>query len=186
MKKYLLSTILTLAFATNASAAGYQLQEYSVTGLGRSFAGAGVMGDDYSAIAFNPAGMSLVEKSGLQTGVIATDIRGSVKGSSQPRGYPVVKTGKTNSRIFRVMPNFFGQYKATDKLDLGLGLYVPFGLANDRLVWHRTRPIFRHYRCRFNPQHFLQVVGFPVRGCRHQLSVRRSSFNRWHYRRWLY
>ena len=131
MKKYLLSTILTLAFATNASAAGYQLQEYSVTGLGRSFAGAGVMGDDYSAIAFNPAGMSLVEKSGLQTGVIATDIRGSVKGSSQPRGYPVVKTGKSNSRIFRVMPNFFGQYKATDKLDLGLGLYVPFGLAND-------------------------------------------------------
>lgn len=131
MKKYLLSTILTCAIATNASAAGYQLQEYSVTGLGRAFAGVGVMGDDYSAIAFNPAGMSVVEKSGLQTGLIATDIRGSVRGTSQPKGYPFPKTGKTNSRIFRVMPNFFGQYKVNNKLDLGLGLYVPFGLAND-------------------------------------------------------
>ena len=131
MKRYFLSTILTLAIATNASAAGYQLQEYSITGLGRAFAGAGIMGDDYSAIAFNPAGMSLIKQSGLQAGAIATDIRGTVRGTSQPRGYPVPKTGKTSSRIFRVMPNFFGQYKASDKLDLGLGLYVPFGLAND-------------------------------------------------------
>ena len=46
---------------TGVNAAGYQLNEYSVTGLGRSFAGMGVMGDDYSAIAYNPAGMTLVK-----------------------------------------------------------------------------------------------------------------------------
>ena len=61
-KRHLLSFILTMAVATNASAAGYQLQEYSVTNLGRAFAGVGVMGDDYSAIAFNPAGMNFMNQ----------------------------------------------------------------------------------------------------------------------------
>ena len=139
-KRYLLSTLLTLAVATNASAAGYQLQEYSVTNLGRAFAGVGVMGDDYSAIAFNPAGMSLVKKSGVQMGAVAVDVYGSVKGTSRSdtinpmTGAPVLgpeKSGKTHSNIFRLLPHFYGQYKVNDKMDLGLGLYVPFGLAND-------------------------------------------------------
>lgn len=126
---------LALLVSTSVHAAGYQLQEYSVTGLGRSFAGAGVMGDDYSAVAFNPAGMSLVDRSGLQMGAIATDVRGKVWGESQPaiggNNVGPAKSGKTGSRIFRVMPNFFSQYKLNDKTDFGLGLYVPFGLAND-------------------------------------------------------
>ena len=125
-KRHLLSFILTLAMATGVSAAGYQLQEYSVTNLGRSFAGVGVMGDDYSAIAFNPAGMSLIEKSGLQAGLIAVDVYGKAKGESQPGG-----AGKTHSNLFRLLPHFYGQHKVNDKLDLGIGLYVPFGLAND-------------------------------------------------------
>ena len=49
-----------------ANAASYQLNDYSVTNLGRSYAGQGIMGDDYSAIAFNPAGMTLMKRSGLQ------------------------------------------------------------------------------------------------------------------------
>ena len=126
-KRHLLSFILTVAVATNVSAAGYQLQEYSVTNLGRAFAGVGVMGDDYSAIAFNPAGMSLVEKSGLQMGAIAVDVYGKAKGESQPVG----GVGQTHSNIFRLLPHFYGQKKVNDKLDLGIGLYVPFGLAND-------------------------------------------------------
>ena len=130
-KRHLLSAVLTMAVATNALAAGYQLQEYSVTGLGRAFAGAGVMGDDYSAIAFNPAGMSLVEKSGVQMGAIAVDVYGKVKGESQPRGAAQPKAGQTHSNLFRLLPHFYGQHKVNDKLDLGLGLYVPFGLAND-------------------------------------------------------
>ena len=134
MKKFAYLCLGLLA-STQVYAAGYQLQEYSVTGLGRAFAGSGVMGDDYSAIAFNPAGMSLVDKSGLQVGAVATDVRGKVWGYSDPKvsGYPtgIHKSGKTGSRIFRIMPHFFGQYKVNEKTDLGLGLYVPFGLAND-------------------------------------------------------
>ncbi|MGN0919219.1 MAG: OmpP1/FadL family transporter, partial [Alphaproteobacteria bacterium] len=129
-KRHLLSFVLTAAIATNASAAGYQLQEYSITNLGRAFAGAGVMGDDYSAIAFNPAGMSTVKQSGLQMGVTAVDVYGQVKGESTNK-FGVSRTGREHSNLFRVMPHFYGQHKVNDKLDLGLGLYVPFGLAND-------------------------------------------------------
>ena len=133
-ERYLLSFVLTAAIAANASAAGYQLQEYSVTGLGRAFAGAGVMGDDYSAVAFNPAGMSLMDKSGIQTGAIAVDVYGKVKGESQAYSEGIWgdhKSGSTHSNLFRVLPHFYGQKKVNDKLDLGIGLYVPFGLAND-------------------------------------------------------
>ena len=68
-KKSFWAFLTTLLCAQTASAGSYQLNEYSVTGLGRAFAGAGVVGDDYSAIAFNPAGMSAVKKSGMQLGV---------------------------------------------------------------------------------------------------------------------
>ncbi len=136
-KRYLLSFVLTAAVATSASAAGYQLQEYSVTNLGRAFAGVGVMGDDYSAIAFNPAGMSLMDKSGIQMGAIAVDVYGQAKGTSTtPAGNPLsptlqTKPGRIHSNIFRLLPHLYGQKKVNDKLDLGIGLYVPFGLAND-------------------------------------------------------
>ena len=134
-KRHLVSFVLSMAVATSASAAGYQLQEYSVTNLGRAFAGVGVMGDDYSAVAFNPAGMSLMDKSGIQMGAIAVDVYGKVKGeSTTPAGNPPAlqkKTGRTHSNLFRVLPHLYGQKKINDKLDLGIGLYVPFGLAND-------------------------------------------------------
>ena len=82
MKKIiLLSTILVSS--STVWAAGYQLQEYSVTGLGRAMAGAGIMGDDYSALAFNPAGMGFNERSGAQLGFIGVDLRSKVKGSKQ-------------------------------------------------------------------------------------------------------
>lgn len=128
MKKViLLSTILMSSSA--ALAAGYQLQEYSVTGLGRAMAGAGVVGDDYSALAFNPAGMSFNETSGAQAGLIGVDLRSHVKGSQTT---PLGKTeGKDFTHIFRLLPHAFGQYKLNEQTTLGLGLYTPFGLATD-------------------------------------------------------
>ena len=113
MKKLiLLSTILVSSSASLA--AGYQLQEYSVTGLGRAMAGAGVMGDDYSALAFNPAGMNFNETSGAQLGFIGVDLRSKVKGSQTIQtGTPLdnTKKGQDYTHIFRLLPHAFGQYK---------------------------------------------------------------------------
>ncbi len=136
MKKILLPAIALGAFiaSTGAEAAGYHLSEYTTTGLGRSFAGVGVMGDDYSAIGFNPAGMQYNAKSGGQVGVTMVSLHTDYKGTSEsnPMGTgSVKKTGYGHTRPTRVLPNVFAQHKLNDKMTFGLGAYVPFGLATD-------------------------------------------------------
>ncbi len=136
MKKILLPAIALGAFiaSTGAEAAGYHLSEYTTTGLGRSFAGVGVMGDDYSAIGFNPAGMQYNKQSGGQVGVTMVSLHTDYKGTSEshpPMSQPVEKTGYGHTRPTRVLPNVFAQHKLNDKMTLGIGAYVPFGLATD-------------------------------------------------------
>ena len=122
MKK--ISTYITglavMALSIPALAGGYQLNDYSVTGLGRAYAGQGVVGDDYSAIAFNPAGMSLMKKSGIQTGATFVNLRADVDSL----------TGDKHKKMdfWTPIPQFFGQYNVNDKFSLGLGVYAPFGL----------------------------------------------------------
>ena len=115
-----------LMASTASLAGGYQLQEYSVTNAGRAFAGAGIVGDDYSAIAFNPAGMTL-KKSGVQLGGMAMDIHSNMHGN--------LSDGSTGSkgklRNFKMIPHGFMQYAFSENWRVGLGLYVPFGLGTN-------------------------------------------------------
>ena len=117
------------AFLTGqANAAGFQLTDFSMTGLGRSYAGAGVVGDDYSAIAFNPAGMAL-KGSGAQAGAAMIWQHGDVKGYAQKVGAPNnIASGKEDVSIPVAVPNLFAQYKVSDSVNFGLGVYAPFGL----------------------------------------------------------
>lgn len=108
-------------------AGGYQLQEYSITNAGRVFAGAGIVGDDYSAIAFNPAGMTLKE-SGLQLGTVGLDIHSNMNGSITPVT-PTTTGDKGKLRNFKMIPHGFMQYKLSENWRAGLGIYVPFGLG---------------------------------------------------------
>ncbi|MBR1915296.1 MAG: outer membrane protein transport protein [Alphaproteobacteria bacterium] len=117
--KFAAVSAISLMAAINANAAGYQLNEYSVTGLGRSFAGVGVAGDDYSALAYNPAGMTLIKRSGMQLGLTSTQVRSKAQNGSN----------KTDMDFLIPLPSMFGQYNVNDKLFLGAGIYVPFGLA---------------------------------------------------------
>ena len=144
MKKILIPAVAlgALISAVEAKAAGYHLSEYTTTGLGRSFAGVGVMGDDYSAIGFNPAGMQYNAKSGGQVGItmvsLHTDYKGTIGSPNDMtlggNGRPTstgVKTGRGHTRPTRVLPNVFAQQKVNDKMTFGIGAYVPYGLATD-------------------------------------------------------
>ena len=124
MKKYTLTAIaLAVACASQAHAAGYQLNEYSITGLGRSFAGAGVMGDDYSALAYNPAGMTLMKRSGLQAGLTMAEMISDIKGNGDYEGQ------STDMHYGVPLPSGFGQWNVNDKLFVGAGIYAPYGLS---------------------------------------------------------
>lgn len=120
MKKlYITAAAALLLSAGNVQAAGYQLNEYSMTGLGRAFAGMGIMGDDYSALAFNPAGMTANKRSGIQGGLAATQIYSKAKGEN----------GTDKMNYFVPLPSVMGQYNVNNKLFLGAGVYVPYGLS---------------------------------------------------------
>ena len=125
MKKILATTALcaTCLSAVSAQASGYQLNEYSITGLGRSFAGAGVVGDDYSAIAFNPAGMTL-KKNGAQVSMTVAELASDMK-SKDDANYG----DKTDMDFGVPLPAVYGQYQINDKLFVGAGIYAPYGLA---------------------------------------------------------
>lgn len=121
MKKISALAVLSVfACVENVQAAGYQLNEFSVTNLGRSFAGIGVVGDDYSALGYNPAGMALVKRSGMQLGLTMTEVASKIHGDNGR---------KTDMDFMIPLPSAFGQWNVNDKLFLGAGVYVPFGLA---------------------------------------------------------
>lgn len=124
--KFIAASVLGLTVASNAQAAGYQLSDYSVAGLGRSYAGAGVVGDDYSALAYNPAGMFANPKTGMQVGATLVQQYGKVKGTDS-----FGDKGKDDISVYSPLPNFFAQYKINDDLMAGFGVYMPYGLASD-------------------------------------------------------
>ena len=119
MKKSYLAAIAAVLCAGQVQAAGYQLNEFSATGLGRAFAGMGVMGDDYSAMGYNPAGMTLVKRSGFQVGVAGTQIYSKAES----------KYGTDKMNYLVPLPSIMGQYNVNNKWFLGAGIYVPFGLS---------------------------------------------------------
>ena len=124
--KVLTLSVLGLSAAKAAQAAGFQINEYSAVNLGRAFAGVGVMADDFSAIGYNPAGMSLNKTNGVQGTASWIRTHSDYKGSN---GYGQTGDGHTN--INRVVPSFFAQYRPNDKVTTGIGIYTPFGLATD-------------------------------------------------------
>ncbi len=118
--------VAALCLSTPAISAGFQLSEYSVTNLGRAFNGAGVVGDDFSAIAFNPAGMSL-RSNGMQAGMTLVMIKADVAGQTVNGGVNPGEEGDISLRSW--IPHFFAQGQINDKMNFGLGVYAPYGLS---------------------------------------------------------
>lgn len=121
-------SLLSIAFVIASKAVmagGFSLTEYSTTSFGRAFAGLGIVGDDYSAIISNPAGMSLVKDDGVQLGMSLIDIYAKIS-DNRPG-----KDDEISLNIFSPVPSFFMQTTVSDKMKLGMALYTPYGLGTD-------------------------------------------------------
>ena len=113
--------LAVLAMTFSVHAGSYQLNDYSVTGLGRSYAGQGIMGDDYSAIAYNPAGMTLMKQSGVQQTLSMINLKAHVHNLGGQHE-------KAKMDFWQPVPAGFAQYNVNDRLSLGLGIYGSYGL----------------------------------------------------------
>ena len=123
MKKSAAALVLTgvAAAVSTAFAAGFQLTEQSSLGAGRAYAGAGIVGDDLSAVHYNPAGMTLLDGTRFQAGGVWIGINADYSG----------KDGKSeNGRLKgQMIPAGFVTHQVNDKVWLGFAMTVPFGMG---------------------------------------------------------
>ncbi|MEQ5617947.1 outer membrane protein transport protein, partial [Escherichia coli] len=66
--------------SSNAGAAGFLLNEYSTSALGRAFSGAGALGDNASEGSRNPAAMMLFDRPAISVGAVYIDPSVDIKG----------------------------------------------------------------------------------------------------------
>ncbi len=114
---------LSAALSSVAVAGGFMLTEQSVAGLGRAYAGAGIVGDDLSAVWYNPAGMSLLSGTAVQMGAVMADLDLPVTTESGE---------KENGRKHGVpVPNMYIVHQIKDDMWFGFGITVPYGMATE-------------------------------------------------------
>ncbi|PNH93061.1 outer membrane protein transport protein [Vibrio diazotrophicus] len=130
-------TLLTLAVAaslasvpTLSHAAGFQLAEYSATGLGRAYAGEAAMADNASAQWRNPAMLTYLDGTQVSTGAIYVNPNVDVHGD--------VTFNNTTTRVESndyandaVIPNFYLSHQINDKLVAGLALGTNYGMETE-------------------------------------------------------
>ena len=115
--------LVASVFASQAYAAGFQLSEQSSIQMGRAMAGAGVMGDDLSAVHYNPAGMTLLEGTRIQANGTWVAVNAEYKGESG-----ATENGRKKGQL---IPAGYITHQLNDQVWLGLGLTVPYGMGTD-------------------------------------------------------
>ncbi len=129
MKRPMLKTTLGFAVTLASSqlfAAGFALNEQSISGMGTGFAGRSSSAEDASTVYGNPAGMSRIKREQVSVGAAAivakTDIsgRGTFGGSNDGDMVPFVG-----------VPMGYYVKPLDENWTFGFGMYAPFGLVTD-------------------------------------------------------
>ena len=134
MNKTLLSAAVAvglLSTSTVTQAAGFQLAEYSATGLGRAYAGEAAMADGADAQWRNPAMLTYLEGTQVSVGAIYVDPNIDIDGTSTSM---MGKSTSSNSSDFAhsaVIPNFYVSHKYNDKFALGFAAGTNYGMETD-------------------------------------------------------
>ena len=125
MNKSAAALVLTGAAVavSTAYAAGFQLTEQSSLGLGRAYAGAGIVGDDLSAVHYNPAGMTLLEGTRFQAGTTWIALNADYNGN-----YGDSENGRLKGQM---IPAGYVTHQVNDKIWLGFAMTVPFGMGTE-------------------------------------------------------
>lgn len=137
LAKSLLAVILLLT-TRQISAAGFQLNAQSATGLGRAFAGDAVIADNASVITRNAAAMALFDKTAISLGLNIIKSEIEVKNASYQQQHlikPGVKYG-TDSNYkdagdTSYAPNLSLIIPINEKFAVGASIYSNFGTKTE-------------------------------------------------------
>jgi long-chain fatty acid transport protein len=128
----ILAAAALLAGASAARGAGFAIIEQSVRNLGNAFAGATADPEDTAAIYWNAAGIAF--QAGTHVSVGAHAILPSFEfdgASSYPLfgNLPVSGNEGGDAGVDSYVPNFYLVHQINERINVGLGLHAPFGLA---------------------------------------------------------
>ncbi|MEQ1974931.1 long-chain fatty acid transporter FadL [Xenorhabdus sp. SGI240] len=114
--------------SSNAGAAGFQLNEYSSSGLGRAFSGAGAVADNASVGSRNPAAMTLFDRPSFSGGLVYVNPDVDITGKS-----PVTRqsTNAKNIAPHAWIPNLHFIAPINDQWYIGASATSNFGLSTN-------------------------------------------------------
>ncbi len=125
MKISALAAAAVMGMAVGANAAGFRLaeQDAKATAMGDSFV---AVADNPSAVWYNPAAMTGLEKTNLSLGsaMVYPQMKHEYAGGSDKI-----------AKVMHVPPYFYATHRLNEKWALGFGFNAPFGLSTD---WKST------------------------------------------------
>ena len=131
--KTLLSITVALSLLGTAStthAAGFQLAEFSATGLGRAYAGEAAMADNASAQWRNPAMLTYLEGTQVSVGAIYVNPNLDVEGDVNFYGNNTPASSDDFAHD-AIIPNFYLSHQYNDKVAVGLALGTNYGMETE-------------------------------------------------------
>lgn len=124
---------VTLLSSQAVKAAGFYIQEQSVSGLGSAFSGSVTNMNDPSTIYFNPAGMTNLDGTQAQLGahLLVPNSELTDTGSSGLFGAAITGGDGGNPYDPTPVPNGYLSHQINNQFWAGIGVSAPFGLANE-------------------------------------------------------
>ncbi|HFG1970867.1 TPA: outer membrane protein transport protein [Vibrio cholerae] len=132
--KTLLSCAVAFGLAsvsTFTQAAGFQLAEYSATGLGRAYAGEAAMADNASAQWRNPAMLTYLEGTQVSAGAIYVNPNVDVEGTVTHQQLGKTHASSNDFAHDAVIPNFYLSHQLNEQMALGFALGTNYGMETD-------------------------------------------------------
>lgn len=131
-------TLLSLAVAcglvatsSSVNAAGFQLAEYSATGLGRAYAGEAAMVDNASVQWRNPAMLTHLEGTQISTGAIYVNPNIDVNGQVSHQALGSTSASANDFANDAIIPNLYISHRYSDKLAVGFALGTNYGMETN-------------------------------------------------------
>ncbi len=124
--------IAAAAFASQAHAGGYQINEQSVSGQGYGHAGRGSNVNDATIVFGNPAGMSFLDRAQVTAGGTYLHVNSDIDNASATRnGQPIDGSSDGDMVPGTLVPFAFYAHPVNERLAFGFGVYAPFGSKTD-------------------------------------------------------
>jgi long-chain fatty acid transport protein len=120
-----------LCLGTGTSfAAGFQLLEQNVSGLGNSYAGSAAVAEDASTVFFNPAGMAYLPV-GQKSFVVGLNAISPSSKFSNRASTPALLGLPSTAQPLGYVPNTYLVVPINQTISFGLGISAPFGLKTE-------------------------------------------------------